>query len=358
MRDTHVASSVVDVLRVATDGGVHSLVIEKKIPPMALSQRVHVLLVGADPGCMHMRVLGPRFAAAAAALGAALVLLARRRARRPRRVVITGGCGNLGSKLAAHLLRSPEDWSVVLLEHPAFHSDAKVAEGATCVLGDLADGGGAWAAALRGADAVVHFSAVNPYPNASWEESAASMLHTFNVLLLAERAGVRRVVLASSNHVMGGYKEKRSHGLVRPADPPACGTPLRDPVLAASGDAVACFLFSRGVSFVGAPRCVRGRGRLRGRQAHGRATMDVAVFLLSSGFCFSAAFPFRRAALQVACGNAARPAARPVLLHAADRFLPPDAEYLFPCSNRVPTVSNQRSRGHGFRRVQMDPAVH
>ncbi|EOD37719.1 hypothetical protein EMIHUDRAFT_252003 [Emiliania huxleyi CCMP1516] len=72
------------------------------------------------------------------------------------------------------------------------------------------------------------------------------MLHTFNVLLLAERAGVRRVVLASSNHVMGGYKEKRSHGLVRPADPPACGTPLRDPVLAASGDAVACFLFSRG----------------------------------------------------------------------------------------------------------------
>ena len=169
-----------------------------------------------------MRVLDPRFAAASAALGAALVLLARRRARRPRRVVITGGCGNLGSKLAAHLLRSPEDWSVVLLEHPAFHSDAKVAEGATCVLGDLADGGGAWAAALRGADAVVHFSAVNPYPNASWEESAASMLHTFNVLLLAERAGVRRVVLASSNHVMGGYKEKRSHGLVRPADPPAC----------------------------------------------------------------------------------------------------------------------------------------
>jgi len=187
-----------------------------------------------------MGVLDPRFAAASAALGAALVLLARRRARRPRRVVITGGCGNLGSKLAAHLLRSPEDWSVVLLEHPAFHSDAKVAEGATCVLGDLADGGGAWAAALRGADAVVHFSAVNPYPNASWEESAASMLHTFNVLLLAERAGVRRVVLASSNHVMGGYKEKRAHGLVRPADPPACGTPLRDPAhLAASGDAVA-----------------------------------------------------------------------------------------------------------------------
>jgi len=237
-----------------------------------------------------MRVLDPRFAAASAALGAALVLLARRRARRPRRVVITGGCGNLGSKLAAHLLRSPEDWSVVLLEHPAFHSDAKVAEGATCVLGDLADGGGAWAAALRGADAVVHFSAVNPYPNASWEESAASMLHTFNVLLLAERAGVRRVVLASSNHVMGGYKEKRSHGLVRPADPPACGTPLRDPVLAASGDAVACFLFSRGVSFVGAPRCVRGRGRLRGRQAHGRAAMHVAVYFCRRGSVLARSF--------------------------------------------------------------------
>lgn len=166
-----------------------------------------------------MRVLDPRFAAASAALGAALVLLARRRARRPRRVVITGGCGNLGSKLATHLLRSPEDWSVVLLEHPAFHSDAKVAEGATCVLGDLADGGGAWAAALRGADAVVHFSAVNPYPNASWEESAASMLHTFNVLLLAERAGVR----SPSSRASSSASRLRQRGAACcPARPTTC----------------------------------------------------------------------------------------------------------------------------------------
>ena len=56
----------------------------------------------------------------------------------------------------------------------------------------------------------------------------------------ASQFGVRRVVFASSNHVMGQYKEKRTHGKVRPTDPPACGTPLRNKAdLAASGDAIA-----------------------------------------------------------------------------------------------------------------------
>ena len=108
------------------------------------------------------------------------------------------------------------------------------------VLGDLADGSASWTEALAGADALVHFSAVNPYPNADFAESAGSMLHSFNVFLEAARRGVRRVVFASSNHVMGQYKERRSHGLVKPTDPPACGTPLRDAAhLAASGDAIA-----------------------------------------------------------------------------------------------------------------------
>ena len=108
------------------------------------------------------------------------------------------------------------------------------------MLGDLADGTGAWVEALEGADAVVHFSAVNPYPNADFAESAASMSHAFHVMLEAQKRGVRRVVFASSNHVMGQYKERRTHGQVRPADPPACGTPLRNPAdLKASGDAVA-----------------------------------------------------------------------------------------------------------------------
>ena len=42
------------------------------------------------------------------------------------------------------------------------------------------------------------------------------MSHTFNVFLAAVSFGVRRVVLASSNHVMGGYKDDPAAGSLTP----------------------------------------------------------------------------------------------------------------------------------------------
>ena len=180
-------------------------------------------------------------AAVVATAAAACYALYRSAGSKRKKIVITGGSGNLGTKLATHLLTTaPDEWDVVLLEHPKYFIAERKPAGATVVLGDLADGSGNWTSALRGADSVVHFSAVNPYPNANFEESAGSMSHTFNIVLEATRHNVRRFVLASSNHVMGQYKEKRSHGLVKPTDPPMCGTPLRNKAdLAASGDAVA-----------------------------------------------------------------------------------------------------------------------
>ena len=86
---------------------------------------------------------------------------------------------------------------------------------------------------------LVHFSAVNPYPNASWAESAGSMTHAFNVFLAAAALGVRRVLLASSNHVMGGYKDDAAFGpgSVRPDSAPRVGTvPLNPAQIASSGD--------------------------------------------------------------------------------------------------------------------------
>ena len=160
--------------------------------------------------------------ALAAATATALYLYRTRR----RAIVITGGCGNLGVKLATELLGSGNE--VVLLEHPQYFNASRVPEGATVVLGDLTDGAGAWKSALRNADAVIHFSAVNPYPNANWAESAGSMSHTFNVFLAAMEHGVRRVVFASSNHVMGGYKDNPEAGAVTPASAPNCGTFLRN----------------------------------------------------------------------------------------------------------------------------------
>ena len=70
--------------------------------------------------------------------------------------------------LAARLLAAGT-WEGVLLEHPDFvpRDGSRVPRGAIVVAGDLADGTASWEAALRGADCLVHFSAVNPYPNAS-----------------------------------------------------------------------------------------------------------------------------------------------------------------------------------------------
>ena len=156
-----------------------------------------------------------------------------------RTVVITGGCGNLGVKLAKHLLATTE-YAVVLLEHPHFFAAERVPAGATCVQADLADpADAAWRDALRGADCLVHFSAVNPYPNADWAESAASMSHTFNAFVAASELGVRRVVFATSNHVMGRYEDAPEVATLHPTTPPRCGTFLCDPeATAKSGDAV------------------------------------------------------------------------------------------------------------------------
>ena len=171
-----------------------------------------------------------------AALGASF-LFAYSRRKTQKTVVITGGCGNLGTKLARHLLNL--GCQVILLEHPKYIFMERVPKGATVVPGDL-EHLGAWTNALQGADTLIHFSAVNPYPNANWAESAGSMSHTFNVFLAAARAGVRRVLLASSNHVMGGYKDLSDVQRVGPESPPRCGTLLRDPTdRAKSGDAVA-----------------------------------------------------------------------------------------------------------------------
>lgn len=171
-----------------------------------------------------------------AAAGAVYALY--RQPKKKRVVLITGGGGNLGVKLAVHLLS--QGFDVVIQEHPNFYVASRIPEGARVVLGDLIDPAGEWRAALRGVDTVVHFSAVNPYPNASWAESAGSMSHTFNVFVAAAQVGVRRVIHASSNHVMGQYKDMPEAGPVTPDSPPACGSFLRNPADAAkSGNAVA-----------------------------------------------------------------------------------------------------------------------
>lgn len=114
--------------------------------------------------------------------------------RRPL-VVITGAAGLIGGILAERLGGS-RDLRLLDRAPIAGRPAAKVE------LGDAA----ALERAFRGADAVIHLAAAASVA-ATWPEVLeANVAGTYNVLEAARVAGVPRVVLASSNHVVGMYE--------------------------------------------------------------------------------------------------------------------------------------------------------
>jgi NAD+ dependent glucose-6-phosphate dehydrogenase len=127
-------------------------------------------------------------------------------------VLITGAAGNLGGKLRRHL---EGRWPLRLLDRdPRGDPDVIVA--------DLSQWG-EWTEHFRGVDTVFHLAA-NAIAQQSWPDVIApnidATLHVFNA---AMRHGVRRIVYASSNHVMGGYKEREPFRITTDL-PPLPGT--------------------------------------------------------------------------------------------------------------------------------------
>ncbi|WP_246956491.1 NAD(P)-dependent oxidoreductase [Brachybacterium sp. Marseille-Q7125] len=115
----------------------------------------------------------------------------------PRRVLITGATGGIGAHLA-HTLRDEYD----LLLHG--RDPKKAPEGAQLRFADLEDYDEVLAL-MDGVDTVVNMAGAAA-PDSSWEAVlAANLVGVRNVLEAAREAGVRRVVLASSNHTMGMY---------------------------------------------------------------------------------------------------------------------------------------------------------
>lgn len=120
------------------------------------------------------------------------------------RVFVAGSTGNLGGKLVAHLAGA--DWcsGVVAADVRPAQTTGKVA----AVVADLTDPNDTrWRGPLAGCDALVHFATRNPLPACTWDEATESLAMTATLLDAAAAAGVRRFVFASSNHVMGGYKD-------------------------------------------------------------------------------------------------------------------------------------------------------
>jgi uronate dehydrogenase len=115
------------------------------------------------------------------------------------RVLITGASGRIGSVLRAGLRGELEELRLSDLEPP--EEEPRPPE--TFVAADLTDAV-AVARAVEGVDAVVHLGAVPD--EAPFEVLAGPNLHgTYHVFEACRRAGVRRVVYASSNHATGMY---------------------------------------------------------------------------------------------------------------------------------------------------------
>lgn len=123
-------------------------------------------------------------------------------------VLVTGASGNIGQKLLTHFLNSERYQKVIGVDPKQLGGELAKHPKLQFVKADLADiKDRNWMSAFEGVDTVVHLAAQNPYPDASWADATVSVDITLNVVAAMRAAGVERLVFASSNHVMGGYKD-------------------------------------------------------------------------------------------------------------------------------------------------------
>lgn len=114
-------------------------------------------------------------------------------------VLITGAAGRMGSRLRADL--PAFGWDLRCLDLAAPPDEAAL----PWTIGDAADPGVA-ASAMDGVDAVVHLAGI-PGEADFAELRHANIEATYQVFEAAQRAGVRRIVYASSNHAVGCHEK-------------------------------------------------------------------------------------------------------------------------------------------------------
>ena len=130
----------------------------------------------------------------------------------PLKVHITGVCGLIGNLMYKHLTTQKARYDVYGSGRRTIASD-RTKESSVVplpddhfMIADLSDAD-AVAEALSGMDAVLHIGAV-PDPGASFEDVLSSNVRgTYNVLEACRKAGIKRLVYASSIMVSWGYAQ-------------------------------------------------------------------------------------------------------------------------------------------------------
>jgi uronate dehydrogenase len=128
------------------------------------------------------------------------------------RVLVTGAAGTIGRALRTGLRGR---YPLLRLVDVAPQAPAEAGEEVLAL--DLNDRG-ATEDAMAGVDAVVHLAAI-AHEAAFDDIVAGNVMTTYSVFEGARRAGVRRVVFASSNHVTGFYRRDEIVGPNEPVRP-------------------------------------------------------------------------------------------------------------------------------------------
>jgi nucleoside-diphosphate-sugar epimerase len=120
------------------------------------------------------------------------------------RILVTGGLGKVGQEVIRELLKDPA-YEITVLDRTLGpeHSPVKYLLGEIQDLGQVME-------AMAGAEAVIHLAAIhNPNIATTTVTYQTNVVGTFNVHHAAFRLGVKRVVSASSNAIVGWSYSQR-----------------------------------------------------------------------------------------------------------------------------------------------------